>query len=582
MKQRKKHSGVFIGLFVIVQSLVVSIGTGLAATTGAPVPFTTYEAEDPANTTTGTVVMMSGTPSATVATPEMEASGRGYVALTARGQYLDFHNVQAANTIVVRHCIPDAARGGGITATLSLYVNGVFRQSLSLSSTYNWLYGQGGNNGQSNSPSAGSPHVFWDETRFFITGGVNQGDTLRLEKGSSDSAQYYRIDSIDLEMAPAALPPPSTPYLSVMSYGATGNGRTDDTAAIQRCINAAQAAKKIVWIPAGNYIQTKYFLLNGATVQGAGMWYTTIIGTSSGGGFNGNLGFALSGSNSQVHDLFIESTAYTSRNETGGIAFTSNAGPTLATNWTVQNVWITHTLVGFWLSTSSGGIVNGCRVRFTYADGINLNCGSSNNLIENCHVRGTGDDGLAINSELSVPTISVGNSIMNNTVIANWWGHNCDLAGGDDHNICYNYLADNAWSGCVAISLSSAYPMHPLTGGNVAYNTIVRGGGNAGSQQRGAIWIYPQSTTISGVVFQYNDILDSIFHGIHLTATLSQSIQFNNNLIDTAGGDGIIVDPGVTGTGVFNNNTVTNLSAGSVPFLNNSTTYVVSGTGNSW
>ncbi len=42
--------------------------------------------------------------------------------------------------------------------------------------------------------------------------------------------------------------------LSVKQYGAVGNGTTDDTTAIQNCINAAVAAEKAVFFPAGTYL----------------------------------------------------------------------------------------------------------------------------------------------------------------------------------------------------------------------------------------------------------------------------------------------------------------------------------------
>ena len=93
---------------------------------GATVPFRTYEAATPANRTTSKIVKMAEPPSRTTMTPELEASGRAFVELSKTGEALDFANVRAANTIVVRHCIPDAPNGGQ-EATLSLYVNGIFR-----------------------------------------------------------------------------------------------------------------------------------------------------------------------------------------------------------------------------------------------------------------------------------------------------------------------------------------------------------------------------------------------------------------------------------------------------------------------
>ena len=115
-----------------------------SAPDGAHVSFITLEAEAGANRTTGKVVKMTMKPAAGEMNPEIEASGRGYVELSGEGQFLEFPNVPEANTIVVRHCIPDAPEGGGLEATLSLYVNGIKRQTLPLSSFHNWLYGKPG------------------------------------------------------------------------------------------------------------------------------------------------------------------------------------------------------------------------------------------------------------------------------------------------------------------------------------------------------------------------------------------------------------------------------------------------------
>jgi hypothetical protein len=53
----------------------------------------------------------------------------------------------------VRAAIPDAPNGGGITATLDPYVNGVLRQALNMNSMQSWQY-EGNNNYNGNDQNA--------------------------------------------------------------------------------------------------------------------------------------------------------------------------------------------------------------------------------------------------------------------------------------------------------------------------------------------------------------------------------------------------------------------------------------------
>ncbi len=545
---------------------------------GATVPFVTYEAEAPTNQFKGTKVLMSGLPTREASTPEMEASGRGYIQLTQVGDFVEFPTLQGANALVLRQCIPDAPTGGGITAPLSLYVNGKFREKLTLSSRHNWLYGEAGENGQSNDPTKGQAHVFWDEARFLLSKPIRKGDTVRLQKDVTDTADFYRIDLADLEMAPPSLaPPPKGTFLSVADFGAKGDDKIDDTLAITNCINAAKAAHKTVWIPAGTYYQSDRFTLDGVTLRGAGMWRTELICTTEGNNWFGKIGFQLNGENPQVCDLYLDSEAHTSRSD-GGKGFTGSAN-----NWRIQNVWVTHTLCGLWFD-GSNGIMSGCRIHSTYADAINLNNGARNNLIENNHVRGSGDDGIAILSETELKRPpSFHNVIRFNTVSAVWWGHNGDLAGGSGHVIEDNIFVDNAKFGVFTINLPGAFPMNPLSNSVICRNSFVRGGGNYAWQKRGAVWIYAGSTAINNVFFQDNLILNPIFRGIQLTGGESQNITFERNIIDSPGENAIQIESDATGSASFNSNTVRNLPKDFGALVNNSKDkFVLNQSKNSW
>ena len=529
---------------------------------GAKVPFTTMEAES--QKTTGSIVLLQGKPG-TVVTPEMEASSRGYVELSKTSQSIAFPVAAAANTLVIRYCIPDSPEGGGTEATLSLFVNGRFSEAITLSSRHNWLYGEPGQNGQSNTPG-GAPHVFWEESRYFLRSILKPGDVLEFRKQENDAAAFYRVDLIELEQAPPTLPAPAAgTFLSVTDFGANGTDQADDSDAIIACIKAAGEQNKIVWIPAGTYHQSKRFELNGPIiVRGAGMWYTSILGTELTKDFAGKMGFSLRGDGPKVSDLYLECVPQTSRDGLGGKGFTGSAS-----NWSVENVWITHTQVGFWMSVANKGLIRNCRVRFTYADAINLNRGASDNLVENNHVRGCGDDGLAILSETERKDPPAKRNILrNNTMSAIWWGHNCDLAGGSGHLVENNLLADNAMMGVFTINMTNAFPNHPLSDSIVRRNALIRGGGNYVKQKRGAAWILADSTTVTDVVFEENLIESPMYSGIQITGKSAQKILFKDNRINNPGENAIVITAKAQGSGEFIGNVITGLPEGGKDIVN--------------
>jgi len=547
---------------------------------GANMPFVTHEAEAPDNISNGKYVTLEGLPELEAHSPEIEASGRAFVELNKTGNYLEFPNVAAADTLVIRHCIPDAPEGGGQTATLGLYVNGERRQDLKLTSKYNWLYSDGKKqNGQSNTPTA-HPHVFWDESRYWIEGGLKKGDSLRLQKDDVDQAAYYRIDLIDLEMAPPPLPRPEN-SLSILDYGANGLDLGDDTAAVKNCIAEAKAEGKTVWIPAGTYRQREIFLLEGVRVQGAGMWYTSLIQSVPGTDWTGNGGFKITGTGSSVSDLYIDSEVCTSRG-TGGSKPLVGRGD----QWSIRNVWITHSNVGAWMS-GTNGVIRNCRVRMTYADGININNGGNSYtdgvLVENNHVRGSGDDGIAVLSESRYKDYTRNVTVRFNTIIAPWWASNLDLAGGQGHRIEDNYIADSGQHPGLIINMPTAYAMTSLEDSKLTRNTVLRCGGNHSGQKLGAVWIYSGTDEIRNALFEDNHIEDSIFRAVHIQGPKPQDIAFINNTFKDPGENVIYVMHNAQGTARFINNIATGIQAGTPVILNRSEgKYSITESGNSW
>lgn len=72
-------------------------------------------------------------------------------------------------------------------------------------------------------------------------------------------------------------------FISARDQGATGNGHTDDTAALQKAINAAKAQNKILFVDHGDYLVTKtIYIPAGSKIVGES--YSVIL--SSGKFFN--------------------------------------------------------------------------------------------------------------------------------------------------------------------------------------------------------------------------------------------------------------------------------------------------------
>src|ERR1035437_9909319 len=365
-------------ILAVTLTLVLSLNSALALG-GATVPWTTYEAENMTNT--GTILG----PSYAGNNVASESSGRQCVQLNATGQYLQFTAQSPPTAVVVRYSVPDSSDGKGTDSTISLYKNGSFVGKLAVSSKYSWLYG---GYPFTNNPASGSPRNFYDEVR---TNGLSilPGDLVRLQKDSTDTATNYDIDLVDLENVPAAISQPGG-SASIKSYGAVGDGSNDDTSALQNCIDGNTS----VWLPPGNYkITGSINLPSNRTIQGAGMWYTTLVGdptlyaTSS-------RRVTLDGNGSNIHlsDLAILGKLnYRKDNEPN-----DGLGGAYGTGSTISRIWVEHTKTGAWIVNSSGLVVDSCRFRDTIADGINFCVGMRNSTIQNCAARGTGDDCFAI------------------------------------------------------------------------------------------------------------------------------------------------------------------------------------------
>src|SRR5262249_26303941 len=109
---------------------------------------------------------------------------------------------------------------------------------------------------------------------------VPEGATVTIKKDPGDAASQYTIDLVDMEPVPDPIGKPNG-YLSITDdCGATPGDGTDDTAAIQKCIDRVyNEGRAGLYLPKGEFRSlSKTLSVAGITIRGAGIWYTTVSG----------------------------------------------------------------------------------------------------------------------------------------------------------------------------------------------------------------------------------------------------------------------------------------------------------------
>jgi glucan 1,3-beta-glucosidase len=161
---------------------------------------------------------------------------------------------------------------------------------------------------------------------------------------------------------------PVTSFQSVRSAGATGNGVTDDTTALQNAINSATSAGNVVFFDAGTYLVTSTLLIPpGAKLVGES--YSVIM--SSGSYFNDInnpkpvVQVGTAGATGQVEwsDMIVS----TQGTQAGAILIEWN----LATSGTPSGMWDVHARVGGFVGSNQQ--VAQC-VKTPTSTAVNTNC----------------------------------------------------------------------------------------------------------------------------------------------------------------------------------------------------------------
>ncbi|MFF8502063.1 discoidin domain-containing protein [Streptomyces anulatus] len=472
---------------------------------GANMPYTMYEAED--NNPGGGANVVG--PNRTVGDIAGEASGRKAVNLDATGEYVEFTARAATNTLVTRFSMPDAPGGGGIDSSINVYVDGVFKKALPLTSKYAWLYGA--ETQPENAPSAGGPRHIYDEAHLLLGETVPAGSKIRLQKDAANKAANYAIDFVNLEqVAPSANPDPAAYAVP------TGFGQQDVQNALDRVRMDSTGKLVGVYLPPGDYETSSKFQVYGKPVQvvGAGPWFTTFHAPASQN--NTDVGFraeaAARGSSFRGFAYFGN---YTSRIDGPGKVFDfANVA-----DMEIDNIWTEHMVCLYWGANTDRITIKNSRIRNMFADGVNMTNGSTDNHVVNNDARATGDDSFALFSAIDAGGADMKNNVYENlTSTLTWRAAGVAVYGGYDNTFRNIHIADTlVYSGVTVSSLDFGYAMNgfgtePTTLENIS---IVRAGGHFwGNQTFPGLWLFSASKVFQGIRVNNVDIIEPTYSGI--------------------------------------------------------------------
>ncbi|MGW4576449.1 discoidin domain-containing protein [Streptomyces tendae] len=471
---------------------------------GANMPYDMYEAED--GTVGGGATVVG--PNRTIGDIAGEASGRKAVQLDKTGEYVEFTTKADTNTLVTRFSIPDAPGGGGIDATLNVYVDGVMKKALPLTSKYAWLYGAEASPG--NSPGAGAPRHIYDEAHIMLGETVPAGSTIRLQKDAANTTDYA-IDFVNLEQV-SAVPNPDPAAYAVPA----GFSHQDVQNALDKVRMDTSGKLVGVYLPPGDYQTSSKFQVYGKAVKvvGAGPWFTKFHAPTT--QDNTDIGFrAEASAKGSTFANFAYFGNYTSRIDGPGKVFDfSNTSDIV-----IDNIWNEHMVCLYWGANTDRMTIKNSRIRNMFADGINMTNGSTDNLVSNNDARATGDDSFALFSAIDAGGADMKNNLYENlTTTLTWRAAGLAVYGGYNNTFRNIHIADTlVYSGITISSLDFGYPMNgfgtdPTTFENVS---IVRAGGHFwGGQTFPGIWVFSASKVFQGIRVNNVDIVDPTYSGI--------------------------------------------------------------------
>ena len=313
----------------------------------------------------------------------------------------------------------------------------------------------------------------------------------------------------------------STASCSITSFGAVGDGVTNNATAIQNTFNYAATNKCTALIPAGTFAYSGTLTARAIAVAGTGAG--SILKALD----TNNEALTLTGSGGSISNLVMLGTG-TTRNVTyqAAMIWINNA-----TNFTVQNVLINGgSCVGIYNAGGQNGVIENNTVENTLADSITNTNGASGITVKGNRVVNSGDDGISNNSYLQDSNTVHNITVQGNTILKNKWGRGLEVSGGSNISFIGNYVDNLDGYADMYVASEAEWNTQNVSTISVTGNTFVDGGPNQGT----AI-IYNSeagATTISGVTISANQFVNPKAGAVQFAGNGSETVLVIQNNTD--------------------------------------------------
>ncbi|WP_170121351.1 glycosyl hydrolase family 28-related protein [Geodermatophilus tzadiensis] len=283
-----------------------------------------------------------------------------------------------------------------------------------------------------------------------------------------------------------------------MDFGAAGDGRTDDTSALQRALDALRPGDTLVLPEGRTFLHSDVLTIRVPTTRLAG------------GGSLVAVEEARSAVVVDADDVIVDGVTLEMRStsrrwdafEQMKLRVAGHSGVV------VRRVTIDGSAAaGIYVGTGASGFrVEDVRVRDTRADGLHVTGGAHDGVVQGVVASETGDDGVAVVSYLGdgVPVRRV--RIEDVTVRDNTWGRGVSVVGGEDITVVDGLVERSSAAGLYVASEGAPYDTFAPRRVDVSGFRVVAGNTDP-SVGHGAVLVYggrpdrpPSDVAISGLM----------------------------------------------------------------------------------